>query len=110
MDFSKLRQCITFQKPGGTVKNGMGEDVPVYTDFATVWAAVEPLTGREYAEAQKIRAETTYRVTTRYMAGITPDMRVLHKDKTLNIASVLNIDERNVELQIMAVDGDINAE
>jgi len=109
MDFSKLRHRVTFQKPGGAVKNAMGEDVPVYADFATVWAAVEPLTGREYAEAQKIRADTTYRVTTRYIAGITPEMRIVHRDKTLNIASVLNIGERNVELQIMAVDGEVNA-
>ena len=108
MDFSKLRHRITFQKPGGTVKNSMGEDVPVYSDFATVWAAVEPLKGREYAEAQKIRAETTLRVTTRYLSGITTDMRIVHRNKTLNIASVLNIDERNIELQIMAVDGDVS--
>ena len=108
MDFSKLRHRITFQKPGGTAKNGMGEDVPVYTDFATVWAAVEPLTGREYTESQKIRAETTYRVTVRYLAGITPNMRIVHHDKTLNIASVLNVDERNIELQIVAVDGEVN--
>ena len=108
MDYSRLRHRITFQKPSGRTTNTMGEDVPVYEDYATVWAAVEPLTGREYAEAQKIRAETTYRVTVRYIAGITPNMRITHRDKTLNIASVLNVDERNIELQIMAVDGDVN--
>ena len=108
MDFSKLRHRVTFQKPSGKTTNSMGEDVPIYEDFATVWAAVEPLTGREYTEAQKIRADTTYRVTTRYIADVTPDMRIDHGNKTLNIASVLNIDERNVELQIVAVDGEVN--
>ena len=110
MDFSKLRHRVTFQKPSGKTANGMGEDVPVYVDFATVWAAVEPMTGREYSEAQKIRADTTYRVTVRYLAGVTPDMRIIHGGKTLNIASVLNIGERNVELQIIAVDGDVSGE
>ena len=68
---------MIFQRPSQTKRNGMGEDVPIYMDFACRWAAVEPLTGREYAEAQKIRAETTYRVTTRYIADITPDMRII---------------------------------
>ena len=107
MDFSKLRHRVTFQKVTGTTRNGMGEDVPAYTDYATVWAAVEPLTGREYTEAQKIRAETTYRVTARYLAGVTPDMRIVHStacnvQRILEIQSILNIRERNIELQIMA--------
>ena len=108
MDFSKMRHRITFQKPSGKTTNSMGEGVPVYEDFATVWAAVEPMTGREYTEAQKIRADTTYKVIVRYIADITPDMRIIHKDMTLNIASVLNVGERNVELQIVAVDGAVN--
>ena len=101
MDYSRLRHRVTFQKPSGIKKNSMGEDVPVYVDFATVWAAVEPLRGREYHEAQKIRAETTYRVTVRYLADVSPDMRIVHRNKTLEIQSVLNIDERNVEMQIV---------
>jgi len=102
MDFSKLRHRVTFQKPSGKSQNSMGEDVPVYVDFATVWAAVEPLRGREYHEAQKIRAETTYRVTTRFLANVTPDMRIVHAGRIFEIQSILNIEERNVELQIMA--------
>jgi len=102
MDFSKLRHRVTFQKPTGTTTNSMGENVPAYTDYATVWAAVEPMTGREYAEAQKIRAETTYKVMVRYLAGVTPDMRIIHHSKTLEIQSILNIEERNVQLQIVA--------
>ena len=102
LDFSKLRHRVTFQRPAQTTRNNMGENVPVYVSFASVWAAVEPLRGREYHEAQKIRAETTYKVTIRYLPDVTADMRIVHRDKTLEIQSVLNIDERNVELQIIA--------
>jgi len=105
MNFSKLRHRVTFQKPATTKRNSMGENVPVYTDFATVWAAVEPLRGREYHEAQKIRAETTYRVTTRFLAGVTPDMKIVHRGRMLDIVSILNIGERNVELQIIVTEG-----
>jgi len=69
---------------------------------------VNPMTGREYQEAQKIRAETTYRVTTRYFSGITSDMRILFKNKELLIQSVLNVEERNRELQIICTETDKN--
>jgi len=69
---------------------------------------VNPMTGREYQEAQKIRAETTYRVTTRYFSGITSDMRILFKNKELLILSVLNVEERNRELQIICTETDKN--
>lgn len=71
-----------------------------------VWAAVAPMTGHEYDEAQKLRAETTYKVTTRYFPNITTDMKILHGLKVLDIVSILNIDERNAELQIVAKERD----
>lgn len=75
-----------------------------------VWAAVAPMTGREYDEAQKLRAETTYKVTTRYFPNIATDMKILHGLQVLDIISVLNIDERKSELQIIAKERDRNGE
>ena len=75
-----------------------------------VWASVAPMTGREYDEAQKLRAETTYKVTTRYFPNITTDMKILHGLTVLDIVSVLNIDGRNTELQIVAKERDRNGE
>lgn len=106
MDFSKMRHRITFLKPTGTYKNSMGENVPEYIEHMTVWAYVAPKTGREYDEAQKLRAETTYNVMTRYFPDITADMKIRFKDKELKIESVLNIEERNEQLQIVASEVD----
>lgn len=86
----------------------MSENVPEYTEHMTVWAFVAPRTGREYDEAQKLRAETTYNIMTRYFPNITTDMRILFRGWTLNIESVLNIDERNEQLQIVASEVDSN--
>ena len=108
MDFSKMRHRITFMKPTKTTKNSMSEQVPVYTEYKTVWAFVAPRTGREYDEAQKIRAETTYNVLTRYFPNITTDMRIAFRDRILKIESVLNVDERNEQLQIVASEVDTN--
>jgi SPP1 family predicted phage head-tail adaptor len=91
---------------GGNVtlayKDGRSYARPLALEAFAVCAGVEPLTGKEYEEAQKLRAETTYRVTTRYFGGITPDMKVLFRNKTLHIVSVINVEERNRELAITA--------
>ena len=108
MDFSKMRHRITFMKPTKITKNSMSEQVQVYTEYKTVWAFVAPRTGREYDEAQKIRAETTYNVLTRYFPNITTDMRISFRDRILKIESVLNVDERNEQLQIVASEVDTN--
>lgn len=102
MDFSKMRHRITFLKPTGTHKNGMGENVPDYAELRTVWAFVAPKTGREYDEAQKLRAETTYNVHTRYFADVTAEMQIKYNNKTFKIESVLNIGGHNEELLIVA--------
>ena len=109
MDFSKMRHRITFLKPMGTYKNSMGENVPNYKEVHTVWAFVAPKTGREYDEAQKLRAETTYNIHTRYFSDITAQMQIRFNDRILKIESVLNINERNEELQIVASEVDTSA-
>lgn len=106
MDFSKMRHRITFLEPKGTKKNSMGENVPDYTKVRTVWAFVAPKTGREYDEAQKLRAETTYNVSTRYFADITSEMQIQYNGRILKIESVLNLNERNEELRIVASEVD----
>ena len=108
MDFSKMRHRITFMKPTGVIKNSMSENVPEYTEHMTVWAFVAPRTGREYDEAQKLRAETTYNVQTRYFPDITTDMQISFRGRILRIESVLNVDERNEQLQIVASEVDSN--
>ena len=73
-----------------------------------VWANVSPTTGREYDEAQKLRAETTYKVITRYFEHITTDMKILFRGHILDIISVLNINEMNIELNIVVSEKDNN--
>ena len=118
MDFSKLRHRVIFLKPTGTTTNSMGETIPKYepfkpyaksqkeiTDFS-VAGLVVPMSGREYEESQKIRAETTYKISTRYFPGITADMRILHGGREFEIVSILDLDGRREELQIIAIETD----
>ena len=116
MNFSKLRHRIIFLRPTDITKNAMNEAVPKYepfkpyaknqdviTDFS-VAGLVVPMSGREYEESQKIRAETTYKISTRYFPGITADMRILHDGREFEIISILDLDGRREELQIIAIE------
>ena len=100
MKAGDLRHRITIQQLAEG-ENDMGDIVQVWTDFATVWASVEPLTGREYLSAQQVSAETSGRIRMRYRAGVMATMRVLFGGRTYRILSVINPEERNIELELM---------
>ena len=72
----------------------------------SVAGLVVPMSGREYEESQKIRAETTYKISTRYFPNITADMRILHNGREFEIISILDLDGRREELQIVAIETD----
>ena len=100
MKAGDLRHRITIQQLAEG-ENDLGDIVQTWTAFATVWASVEPLTGREYLSAQQVSAETSGRIRMRYRAGVNPTMRVLFNSLTYQILSVINPGELNVELELM---------
>ena len=93
-----LRHRITLQKPV-VIKDSIGQELEEWQDVATVWASVEPLSGKEYSNAKQTNSEVSTKITTRYLDGITPFMRVLFQKHTYNILSVINFEERNIYLQ-----------
>lgn len=98
-----LRHRITFQVPITTV-NEIGEEVTGYSDFKTVWAAIEPLHGREFEEGNKNSNEVTHRIKIRYTPGLSGDMKIIYKNREFDIQSIINVNERNRELHIMAIE------
>ena len=70
----------------------------------TVWASVEPKSGREYTEADKDRPELTYVITVRYQKDITPDMLIQFKKRLFYIKSIRNIREANEMLEISCIE------
>jgi len=100
MRAGRLRHKVTIQDYTES-QNTFGEVTKNWTDYATVWAAVEPVKGREFWESQQINAEITTKVTLRYLAGVKPKMRILYDTRIFEIDSVINVDERNRELQLL---------
>jgi SPP1 family predicted phage head-tail adaptor len=78
-----------------------GSAIETWSTHATVQASIEPISGREYFSAQSTQADVTHCIGIRYLSGIVPKMRVKFASRIFDILSVINVDERNRELQLM---------
>jgi SPP1 family predicted phage head-tail adaptor len=96
----KLRHSITIEQVAGT-QDSDGSLIETWSSFANVQASMEPISGREYFAAQTTQADVTHRICMRYLAGVIPKMRVKYGSRIFDILSVININERNRELQLM---------
>jgi len=75
--------------------------VVALTTVATVWGSVEPMRGQEYLEANRLGAAVDTRIRIRYLSGVLPSMQVVYGAHTYDIKSVINVNERNIEMQLM---------
>ena len=78
-----------------------GQPINEWQTFLAAWAAVEPLTGREYLAAMQTASETTIRVRLRYRPGVKAAMRVKHGAKLYGITSVIDVKSTGRELVLM---------
>lgn len=100
MQAGKLRHRITFQSKTAT-QDSFGEETITWGTFATVWGAVEPMTGREFLEGKGLEAEVTTRIRIRYKSGILPEMRAVYGSHTYDVVSVIHLEERQREMHVM---------
>lgn len=103
MNAGELNKRITLQIKTVT-RGAYGAEIIVRSDFATVWAKIEPLRGREYFQAAQIQNENYVRITIRYIKNATPEWGVKYGSKYLDIQSVINIDEANDRIELMCIE------
>lgn len=100
----RLRHRLTIQtrNPSRTAQGGFTYS---WNALRTVYAAVNPKTGREFWFAENIRAQMTHAITIRAQTEvITPDMRLVWGSRSFNILSALRIDEVQHIVEIAAVE------
>jgi SPP1 family predicted phage head-tail adaptor len=73
-------------------------------DWIEVWARVKPIRGMEQIQALSLEGKITHQILMRYREGVTVAKRIYWKkqNKYFNIRSVINPDQRNISLEIMA--------
>lgn len=67
-----------------------GAEIREWRDFRTCWAAIEPLSVREFTAAQATQSKVTTRITIRHADGINAAMRILHTVR--GVTRVYNIE------------------
>ena len=101
MNPGRLDQRITIQRLE-TTRDEFGGVIEEWALLASTWAAVEPLTGRELFAAQATQSETTYRLTTRYMANVDASCRVVLDDgRVLGIVAVIDLRNQHRYVQFL---------
>jgi len=100
MQAGSLNQRVTLERYTSTTDE-WGSPIEAWAPLFTCWAAVEPLTGREYFAADAAQSEVTARIRMRYRPGITSQDRVIHDGKTYNIVTVIDVRSEHRELVLM---------
>jgi hypothetical protein len=96
MDAGQLRERVTVLQ-GRESRSRMDEVVMVYdTTFATVWASVQGVSAREYLQAGQQQVEISHKVKMRYLTGLSAQMRLSWRSRTLEIISILEHENRSI--------------
>ena len=102
MRAGKLRHRLIVQQLQDTeTLDSVGQPGQTWRTFDHMWGSVEPLSGRELYNAAQVQPDVTHKVTMRYRDGIAAKMRIQHKERTLDILSVTDDEEREIQLVLM---------
>lgn len=86
----RLRHRIRIERPGYEQDSVTGEMVLSWELVAEkVPAAIEPLSAREFIAAQAVQSQISARITIRYRADLSRDMRIVHNGKIYRPAGFL---------------------
>lgn len=83
-----MDRLATVQTPAESA-NGIGEPILTWSDFATRWIAILPLSGNEQMTAMAQEGSVTHRVRMRYTSGMKPKMRLVAEGRTFEVMSVV---------------------
>ena len=96
----KYRNRITYKEK--TIGQGsFGEPVITWNDFATVWAKIDPIRGREYWDAEQVQSEVTHRIVHRYLSDVSPEMEIHFKGRVFDVLHFHDAEEKKREMEVL---------
>jgi SPP1 family predicted phage head-tail adaptor len=87
IDAGELTERITIETPANA-QNAVGEATLTWSTFATVWARVQSLSGREAERYAEVVGFLGHKVTIRALPGVSTSMRVIYRNRTLEIGAI----------------------
>ena len=101
MEVGTLNKRIEIQA-ATRVSNDMGGFIETWGTIATVWAAIWPLSATETVQSMQTDMVVSQRIRIRYRSTFRPSWRLKFGNRYFNIVSILNPNERNEYLDILA--------
>lgn len=103
-DYDK-RVTIQYLSAGSPDQSGSGEPDVAWATLATVYAAIEPLSGRELFAAQEHHSEVNYRIRIRKRSDVDAKMRVKYGTRYFATKYVFDKDEAGRETVMLCSEG-----
>lgn len=104
IDAGKLRHRVLLQSYTGAVDDygdPLYSDDDHWTTEATVWAAIDPVSGKEFYAAEQAQSSVSHKIRLRYRQGVSAAWRVLYGSRVFRILSVIDWEERHESLLLM---------
>lgn len=107
LDSGKLRHRVSIERITRTQDPVTGAIAETWTEIAKVWAAVEPLSAREFVQSAAGQSEVTARITIRTRDILATD-RIIHRGTAYNIRGVLADKDSGLEYITLPVGTGVN--
>lgn len=107
----ELRHKVTIKSRSSSLDSDYGGQSTTWsTTVLTAWAKIRPLSARETFAAQQFATEVSHVIHLRYDSSLSDPkavaaMRVEFGSRIFNIHGVINVDERDTELQLLCSEG-----
>jgi len=99
-----LNKQVTVSQFASTGADARGQATGDWEDVDTVWAAVQPLTGRWAEYARQLCEHATYRVLINYRADVTSGMRLSCGQRVLYIETAIDQGENGHTLELLCTE------
>ena len=100
MRAGNLRYFVEIQQNTQS-QDSAGALVDSWVSFASVWAAVWPVSAKEHIAGNVEQMTVTHRVKIRFLPGVKANMRILFSSRVFDIVSIINPDERGEQLDLL---------
>lgn len=101
----RLRYKVELQSATNT-SDGAGGFSQTYSTIANLFADIRPTNGDESYRQGKVQEKLTHKIYIRHRNDIKTDYKILYDQRTFNIKSIINIDERDRFLELTCSEGE----
>lgn len=85
----RLRHRVRIEQPVDARDPDTGGVITTWQLVAEVWAAIEPLSTREFIQAAAVQSSVAGRIVIRHRDGLASNLRVVHNGQVMNPAGWL---------------------